>query len=110
MQRAASQPPGAGRTAAFRASLRSATSLLLVAAQPVVGLLLVELVDRRLQLTQLHVHPEHQRRGVGRSLVAALLQRYPQVWCAQPELALPLGLVRTGREDGDAVELSARSG
>ena len=106
-QRAASQPPGPARTHRVRAALRSPTSLVLVAGEPVVGLLLAELSDRRLELTMLCVAPAQQRTGVGRALVDALLDRYPVVatWTAQPALAESLGFARTGRVRDDEVEL-----
>ncbi len=107
-QRAASQPPGQARTTAVRTALRSPTSLLLVAGDPVVGMLLVELVDARLELTMLHVDPAAQRRGVARALVDALLLRYPAVatWTDAPVLAEALGFVRTGRTRDRLVELT----
>ena len=106
-QRAASQPPGPARTSRVRAALRSPTALLLVAGDPVVGMLLVELTDRRLEVTMLHVTPASQRTDVGRALVAALLGRYPVVatWTDQPAVAESLGFTRTGRERQDEVEL-----
>ena len=110
VQRAASQPPGSARTARVRAELRAPTSLLLVAGDPVIGMLLVALVGRRLELTMLCVHPDHQRTGVGRALMAAAVGRYPTIaaWSSEPALCEALGLVRTGvtREDG-SVELGA---
>ena len=110
MQRAASQPPGSARTARVRAELRAPTSLLLVAGDPVVGMLLVALVARRLEVTMLCVHPDHQRVGVGRSLVAAAVGRYPTIvaWSSEPPVCEALGLTRTGvtRDDG-SVELRA---
>ncbi len=111
MQRAASQPPGAARTTRVRTSLRAPTSLLLVAGEPVVGLLLVELVAGRLEVTMLCVHPEHQRAGVGRALVAAAAERYPSItaWSDDPARCEALGLVRTGQVRNHEVELSART-
>ena len=110
VQRAASQPPGSARTARVRAKLRAPTSLLLVAGDPVVGMLLVALVTRRLEVTMLCVHPDHQRVGVGRSLVAAAVGRYPTIaaWSSEPAVCEALGLARTGvtRDDG-SVELGA---
>ena len=107
VQRAASQPPGAARTTRMRTALRASTSLLLVSGDPVVGLLLVELVGRRLELTMLAVEPAHERTGVARALVGGLLARYPDVacWSATPEVYEVLGFVRTGAERDGAVEL-----
>lgn len=106
-QREASQPPGPARTHRVRAALRSPTSLVLVAGDPVVGMLLAELSDRRLELTMLCVAPAQQRTGVGRALVGALLDRYPVVatWTAQPAVAESLGFTRTGRARDADVEL-----
>ena len=110
VQRGASQPPGSARTARVRAELRAPTSLLLVAGEPVVGMLLVALVTRRLEVAMLCVHPDHQRVGVGRSLVAAAVGRYPTIaaWSSEPAVCEALGLIRTGvtRDDG-SVELHA---
>ena len=112
VQRAASQPPGSARTARVRAELRAPTSLLLVAGDPVVGMLLVALVTRRLEVTMLCVHPDHQRVGVGRCLVAAAVGRYPTIaaWSSEPAVCEALGLARTGvtRDDG-WVEVAAPS-
>ena len=112
VQRAASQPPGSARTARVRAELRAPTSLLLVAGDPVVGMLLVALISRRLEVTLLCVHPDHQRVGVGRSLVAAAVGRYPTIaaWSSEPAVCEALGLARTGvtRDDG-CVEVAAPS-
>lgn len=108
-EQARSQPPGPARTTGTRNALRSPSSLLLVAGDPVQGVLLVELVGTRLEVALLCVEPSVQRSGVGRSLVDALHSRYPVVaaWSEQPEVCEALGLVRTGavRADG-AVELS----
>ena len=94
----------------MRDRLRSPASLHLVVGEPVVGVLLVELVDRRLELTLLCVHPDDQRSGLGGALVAAALARYPALtaWSAEPATCEALGLVRTGavRDDG-AVELTS---
>ena len=112
VQRVASQPPGSARTARVRAELRAPTSLLLVAGDPVVGMLLVALVRRRLEVTLLCVHPDHQRVGVGRCLVAAAVGRYPTIaaWSSEPAVCEALGLARTGvtRDDG-YVEVAAPS-
>ena len=82
--------------------------MLLVAGDPIVGLLLVELIDTRLEVTLLCVEPEAQRGGVARALVAALLARYPQVtgWSAAPGVCESLGFTRTGRQRGDELELT----
>ena len=106
-QREVSQPPGPARTHRVRAALRSPTSLVLVAGDPVVGMLLAELSDRRLELTMLCVAPAQQRTGVGRALVGALLDRYPVVatWTARPTVAESLGFTRTGRARDADVEL-----
>ena len=84
--------------------------MLLVAGEPVVGMLLVALVGRRLEVTMLRVHPDHQRAGTGRALVAAAVDRYPALaaWSSSPQTCEALGLVRTGavRDDG-AVEVAA---
>ena len=108
MQRAASQPPGAARATRVRSALRAPTSLLLVAGEPVVGMLLVELAGRRLEVTMLCVHPDHQGDGIGRALVTAVVDRYPTVaaWTVEPERCEALGFARTGavRDDG-SVEL-----
>ena len=81
-----------------------------MAGDPVVGMLLVALVTRRLEVTMLCVHPDHQRVGVGRSLVAAAVGRYPTIaaWSSEPAVCETLGLARTGvmRDDG-SVELRA---
>lgn len=109
MQRAASQPPGAARATRVRSSLRAPTSLLLVAGEPVVGMALVELAGRRLEVTMLCVHPDHQGAGVARALVRAVVARYPTVtaWTLEPERCEALGFTRTGvvRDDG-SVELT----
>ena len=111
-QRAASQPPGPARAGRVRAALRSPTGLLLVAGDPVVGMLLVELADRQLVLTMLSVAPGSQRSGVGRALVGALLDRYPVVstWTEQPAAAEALGFTRTGRTREAEVELVTGGG
>ncbi len=95
----------------MRTALRSPTSLLLVSGDPVVGMLLVELVGKRLELTVLVVDPAHQRTGVARALVGGLLSRYPDVacWSASPEVCEALGFVRTGAELDDAVELRSQT-
>ena len=76
--------PSKATLAALRAVLRSPTSLTLVAEDdgPVLGLLVTELRGRELQLTLLCVAPDHRRRGAGRALVRALLERYPDVTTA----------------------------
>lgn len=109
---AASQPPGQGRTTAARGRLRSPTSFLLVAGEPVVGMLLVELVAKRLEVTLLVVAPDARRAGIARALVAALLARFPAVstWSTAPETCEALGFVRTGRTRTDEVELAAGPG
>jgi ribosomal protein S18 acetylase RimI-like enzyme len=73
--------PSKATLAALRAVLRSPTALTLVADDDgtVVGLLVAELRGRELQLSLLCVAPEHRRRGAGRALVRALLERYPDV-------------------------------
>ena len=94
----------------MRTALRSPTSLLLVSGDPVVGLLLVELVGQRLELTMLAVDPAAQRSGVASCLVSGLLARYPDVacWSASPEVCEALGFVRTGAERDGSVELRSR--
>ena len=76
--------PSKATLAALRAVLRSPTALTLVADDDgaVVGLLVAELRGRELQLSLLCVAPEHRRRGAGRALVRALLERYPDVTAA----------------------------
>lgn len=105
---AASQPPGQGRTSATRSRLRSPTSLLLVTGDPVVGVLLVELVAKRLEVTMLVVTPDHRRTGVARAMVEGLLARFPAVcaWSTAPEVCEALGFTRTGRTRDDEVELA----
>ena len=78
---ATGRQPSKATLAALRAVLRSPTSLTLVADDEgtVVGLLVAELRGRELQLTLLCVAPEHRRRGAGRALVGALVERYPDV-------------------------------
>lgn len=109
---ATSQPPGQGRTTAARSRLRSPTSLLLVAGDPVVGLLLVELVAERLEVTLLVVAPDHRRAGVAAALVAALLARFPAVsaWSTAPQVCEALGFTRTGRTRDGEVELATGFG
>jgi ribosomal protein S18 acetylase RimI-like enzyme len=108
-ERERSQPPGQGRTTRARDALRAPTSLLLVAGEPVVGMLLVELVARRLELTMLFVEPDSQRAGVARSLVDALLARYPVVhaWSTTPDACVALGFTPTGVTRDGAVEVSS---
>ena len=73
--------PSKATLSALRSVLRSPTSLTLVAEDDgvVLGLLVTELRGRELQLSLLCVAPEHRRRGAGRALVRALLERYPDV-------------------------------
>ncbi len=87
---ATGRQPSKATLARLRAVLRSPATLSLVADDDgaVVGLLVAELRDRRLQLTLLCVAPEHRRRGAGRALVRALLQRYPDVEAGTEELAV----------------------
>ncbi len=77
---------GGTRAQRFRATLRSPTSLVLVAEQDedVVGVLLAGLVGSALQLTTVAVLPARQRTGVGTALVRALLERYPRVSTSAP--------------------------
>ena len=79
--------PSKAALAALRAVLRSPTALTLVADDEgaVVGLLVAELRGRELQLSLLCVAPGHRRRGAGRALVRALLDRYPGVTAATDE-------------------------
>ena len=112
-ERARSQPPGPARTSRTRDALRAPTSLVLVAGDPVHGVLLVQLVGTRLEIGLLCVEPTARRTGVARSLVEALQARYPDVaaWSEQPEVCEALGLVRTGAARGAAVEvLLSRAG
>ena len=106
-ERDRSQPPGAARTTRTRDALRAPTSLLLVAGEPVAGVLLVALVGKRLEVALLCVEPSVRRTGVARSLVDALRARYPDVavWSEQPEVCEALGAVRTGDVRGEQVEL-----
>jgi ribosomal protein S18 acetylase RimI-like enzyme len=78
--------PSKARLAAVRATLRSPTTLALVADDggPVLGLLVAELRGARLEVTLLCVTPEHRSRGAGRALVRALLDRYPTASAADP--------------------------
>jgi ribosomal protein S18 acetylase RimI-like enzyme len=70
--------PSKATLAALRAVLRSPTTLTLLADDgQVVGLAVAELRGNAVQLTLLCVAPEHRRRGAGRALVRALLERYP---------------------------------
>lgn len=73
--------PSKATLAGLRAVLRSPTALTLLAEDggAVLGLLVAELRGRELHLTLLCVAPEHRRRGAGRALVRALLERYPDV-------------------------------
>ena len=84
---ATGRQPSKATLAALRAVLRSPTALTLVADDDgtVVGLLVAELRGRELQLTLLCVAPEHRRRGAGRALVRALVERYPDVVAATDE-------------------------
>lgn len=81
---ATGRQPSKATLAALRAVLRSPTTLTLLADDGgvVVGLLVAELRGRELRLTLLCVAPEHRRRGAGRALVRALLERYPDVEAA----------------------------
>jgi ribosomal protein S18 acetylase RimI-like enzyme len=102
---ATGRQPSKTTLAALRAVLRSPTALTLVADDEdvVTGLLVAELRGRELQLTLLCVAPEHRRRGAGRALVRALVERYPDVVAATDEpgaLAL-LGQQRTFQERFD---------
>ena len=76
--------PSKATLAALRAVLRSPSTLTLVADDggTVVGLVVAELRGRELQLSLLCVAPQHRRRGAGRALVRALLERYPGVTTA----------------------------
>ena len=77
---ATGRQPSKATLAALRAVLRSPTALTLLADDgPVVGLAVAELHGRELRLTLLCVAPEHRRRGAGRALVRALLERFPAV-------------------------------
>ena len=73
--------PSKATLVGLRAVLRSPTTLTLVADDGgvVVGLAVAELRGRELQLSLLCVAPEHRRLGAGRTLVRALLERYPDV-------------------------------
>ena len=84
---ATGRQPSKAALAALRALLRSPTALTLVADDggAVVGVLVAELRGRELQLSLLCVAPEHRRRGAGRALVRALLDRYPDVSAATDE-------------------------
>ena len=90
--------PSKATLAALRAVLRSPWTLTLVADDEgtVVGLLVAELRGRELQLSLLCVVPEHRRRGAGRALVRALLDRYPDVATTTDEPGL-LALVESER-------------
>lgn len=101
-----------------RNTVRSSRALTLLAEADgaVLGFLVAELSREEpgvLQLSQLCVRPEDRRRGVGRALLDALLERFPQVSCwvcdGAPRTVLEqAGLHATGRTDGDRSEL--RSG
>ena len=84
---ATGRQPSKATLAALRAVLRSPTALTLVADDDgaVVGLLVARLRDRQLQLSVLCVAPGHRRRGAGRALVRALLERYPDVTAGTDE-------------------------
>ena len=73
--------PSKATLARLRALLRSPTALTLVADDGggVIGLLVAELRGRDLQLSLLCVTPAQRRRGAGRALVRALVERYPGV-------------------------------
>ena len=90
--------PSKAALAALRAVLRSPRTLTLVADDggAVVGLLVAELRGRELQLSLLCVAPGHRRRGAGRALVRALLERYPDVTTTTDARAL-LESERTAR-------------
>jgi ribosomal protein S18 acetylase RimI-like enzyme len=96
---ATGRQPSKASLAALRAVLRSPTALTLVADHDgvVVGLLVAELRDRELQLRLLCVAPEHRRRGAGRALVLALLDRYPDVVAATDEPGALALLASTSR-------------
>ena len=85
---ATGRQPSKARLAAVRATLRSPTTLTLVADHDgaVRGLLVAELRGPRLELSLLCVAPEHRGQGAGRALVRALLDRYPDVDAADPEI------------------------
>lgn len=70
-------------------------------------MLLVELVERRLEVTMLCVEPGHRRAGAARALLAGLRQRFPVVhaWSEEPDLCVALGFAPTGRKRDSAVEL-----
>lgn len=106
-ERLRSQPPGPARTTRVRTALRSPASLLLVAGEPVAAMLLVELLDRRLEVTMLCVAPQHRSTGAARALVAAVRARFPVVhgWSTEPDCCEALGFVRTGRQRDGAVEV-----
>ena len=85
---ATGRQPSKARLAAVRATLRSPTTLTLVADDggPVLGLLVAELRGARLELTLLCVAPEHRGRGAARALVRALLDRYPTAQAPDPAI------------------------
>ncbi len=70
---------GGTRAQRLRARLRSPQALALVAERDgaVVGVLLAEIAGGRLEVGLVAVAPAVQRSGVGRDLVAALLDRFP---------------------------------
>ena len=107
-QRAISQPPGQARTTRVRTALRSPASLLLVAGDPVAAMLLVELAERRLEVTMLCVEPGHRRAGAARALVGAVRERFPVVhaWSEEPDLCVALGFAPTGERRDGAVEVT----
>ena len=79
--------PSKATLASLRGVLRSPTTLALLAEDDgaVLGLLVAELRGRELHLSLLCVAPAHRRRGAGRALVRALLDRYPQAVAATDE-------------------------
>ena len=89
--------PSKATLAGLRAVLRSPRTLTLLAVEDaaVVGLLVAELRGRDVQLSLLCVVPERRRRGAGRALVRALLERYPTVVAAVED---PAVLVLLDRE------------
>ena len=61
------------------------------------------------EVCELHVHPDAQSQGLGRSLVDAVVARYPSVaaWSSAPEACEALGFARTGEVRDGQVELAA---
>jgi ribosome-associated protein len=73
-----------------------------------------DVVPGLLHLSMLFVEPARQRQGIGASLVEGIADaawergyRSVSVWSRTPEFYEACGLERTGRVDGDAVQLSA---